>query len=115
FLAHDTEVALYEEGAFLPELTIEAFERVLRSPDKFSLRRYRVEGIRREVFRKLAQLFGAASDTQNNLVSVVRPLYRFFGKLPPYSQKTNSISPTAIAVRDALISAKEPDRLLFEL
>jgi len=116
FLAHDTEVALYEDGAFLPELTIEAFERLLRAADKFSLRRYRIEGVRREVFRQLANLFGAsANEPRSNLVTVVRPLYRFFGKLPPYSQRTTSVSPTAVAVRDALLSAKEPDRLLFDL
>lgn len=116
FLAHDTEVALYEEGAFLPELTVEAFERLLRAPDKFSLRRYRIEGVRREVFRQLANLFGAsANEPKSNLVTVVRPLYRFFGKLPPYSQKTTAVSATAAAVRDALVSAKEPDRLLFDL
>ena len=113
-LAHDSEVALYEDGAFLPELTIESFERLLRSPDKFSLRRYRVEGVRREVFRQLAHLLGSSSDTQFNLVAVVRPLYRFFAKLPPYSQKTTAVSATARAVREALLSAKEPDRLLFD-
>jgi len=115
FLAHDTEVALYEEGAFLPELTVEAFERLLRSPEKFSLRRYRIEGVRREVFRRLAQIFGAVPDARGNVVSVVRPLYRFFGKLPAYSQRTQAVSVTAAAVRDAMTSAKEPDRLLFEL
>ena len=113
-LAHDTEVALYEDGAFVPELTIDAFERVLRAADKFSVRRYRVEGVRREVFRRLAHLFGSTADPHDNLVSVVRPLYRFFGKLPPYSHRTNSVSAVAVAVRDALTSAKEPDRLLFD-
>ena len=115
FLAHDTEVALYEDGAFLPELTVESFERLLRSPEKFSVRRYRVEGVRREVFRELAQLFGSAPDTRCNLVAVVRPFYRFFGKLPAYSQRTNSVSAAAVAVREALMTAKEPDKLLFEL
>jgi hypothetical protein len=113
-LAHDSEVALYEDGAFLPELTIEAFERLLRSPDRFSLRRYRVEGVRREVFRQLAHLLGSSSEEQFNLVAVVRPLYRFFGKLPPYSQKTSAVSAIARAVREALLSAKEPDQLLFD-
>lgn len=114
-LAHDTEVALYEEGAFLPEITVDAFERLLRSPERFSVRRYRIEGVRREVFRELAQILGSTPDPRFNLVSIVRPLYRFWNKLPAYSQKTNAVSKSAVAVRDALTVAKEPDRLLFDM
>jgi hypothetical protein len=114
-LAHDTEVALYDEGSFLPEITVDAFERLLRSPERFSVRRYRIEGVRREVFRELAQVLGSTPDPRFNLVSIVRPLYRFWNKLPAYSQKTNAVSKTAVAVRDALTAAKEPDRLLFDM
>ena len=113
--AHDSEVALYEEGGFLPEITVEAFERLLRSPERFSVRRYRIDGIRREVFRELAQVLGSTPDPRYNLVAIVRPLYRFWNKLPAYSQKTNAVSKTAVAVRDALTAAKEPDRLLFDM
>jgi hypothetical protein len=43
----------------------------------------------------------------------MRPLYRFFSRLPVYSRQTKNISPAAIAVRDCLLQAKEPDVLLF--
>jgi energy-coupling factor transporter ATP-binding protein EcfA2 len=114
-LAHDTEVALYEEGSFLPEITVDAFERLLRSPERFSVRRYRIDGVRREVFRELAQVLGSTPDPRFNLVSIVRPLYRLWNKLPAYSQKTNRVSKSAVGVRDALTAAKEPDRLLFDM
>jgi hypothetical protein len=114
-LAHDTEVALYEESSFLPEITIEAFERLLRSPERFALRRYRIDGVRREVFRELAQVLGSAPDPRFNVVSIIRPLYRFWNKLPAYSQKTNRVPDVAVRVRDVLTSAKEPDRLLFDM
>ena len=114
-LAHDTDVALYESGAFIPELTIEVFERLLRSPERFELRRYQVTGVRREVFRQFAELFGAAPDARNHdLVAVVRPLYRFFHKLPGFSRQTKALSATALRVREALFTAREPDLLLFE-
>ena len=32
-LANDTRVALYEEGSFIPQLNIAAFERLLRAPN----------------------------------------------------------------------------------
>jgi len=114
-LAHDSEVALYEQGAFVPEPTVEIFERLLRSPERFEVRRYQVEGVRREVFRRFAELLGTASKSStDDLVAVVRPLYKFFNNLPPYTRTTRSLSPAALAVREVLVSAREPDRLLFE-
>ena len=114
-LAHDTEVALYEGGAFVPELSIEVFERLLKSPDKFELRRYHVVGVRRDVFRQLAELFGAPPNSRvEDIVAVVRPLFRFFNKLPGFTRNTKTLSRTASQVREALFAAREPDVLLFE-
>ncbi|MEK7994346.1 MAG: hypothetical protein AAB403_11135 [Planctomycetota bacterium] len=114
-LAHDAEVALYENGAFIPELGVELFERLLRSPEKFALRRYQVVGVRREVFQQFARLLGAALQSEgDHLVAVVRPLYRFFNRLPQYCRQTKNVSETAVAVRNALVNARDPDTLLFE-
>jgi hypothetical protein len=113
-LAHDTEVSLYENGAFVPELTIEVFERLLKSPEKFELRRYRVAGVRREVFNRLAALVGAAVDRDEHLLPLIRPLFKFFTRLPGYTKQTKTLSPVASAVRDALFAAREPDILVFE-
>jgi hypothetical protein len=114
-LAHDTEVALYEGGAFIPELSTEVFERLLHSPDKFELRRYRVAGIRREVFNQFATLLDTVPKGKSeNLIVVVRPLFRFFNRLPAYTKQTKTLSPVTLAVRDALFAAREPDTLLFD-
>jgi len=111
-LCHDTDVALYEEGAFVPEITADVFERLLKHPQEFEVRSYRVSGVRKQVFERYAAVF----DAQNapNLVAVVRPLFKFFNRLPDYSKRTSTVSSTAIAVRDALFAAREPDVLLFQ-
>lgn len=113
-LAYDTEISLYENGAFVPEITIEVFERLLKSPEKFELRRYRVAGVRREVFNRLAALVGAAVDRDEHLLPLIRPLFKFFTRLPAYTKQTKTLSPIASAVRDALFAAREPDILVFE-
>jgi len=115
FLAHDAETALYEDGVFSPEITVEALERLLRQPQKFEIRSFRIEGARKEVFHRLAELFGAERNAaKENIVDVMRPLYRFFHRLPPYARRTRSLSPTAMAIREALVEARDPDRLLFQ-
>ena len=111
-LCHDTDVALYEEGAFVPEITADVFERLLKHPREFEVRSYRVSGVRKRVFEQYAAVFDAKNAP--NLVAVVRPLFRFFDRLPDYSKRTSTVSSTAIAVRGALFAAKEPDVLLFQ-
>jgi hypothetical protein len=113
-MAHDTEIAFYENGAFLPEITIEAFERLVKSPGSFELRRYRIEGLRREVYIQLAALFGQPAPSRGeSLLSVVKPLFRFLRRLPSYCQTTTRLSARTLKVRSVLMNAKEPDQLLF--
>jgi hypothetical protein len=114
-MAHDTEIAFYESGAFLPELTVDAFERLIRSPERFELRRYRIEGLRKEVYAELAHLFGQPTPSKGeSLMSVMKPLYRFLHRLPIYCRETLHLSPRTLQVRAALLHAKEPDQLLFQ-
>lgn len=113
-MAHDTEIAFYENGAFLPEMTVDAFERLVKAPGSFELRKYRIEGLRRDVYIQLAHLFGQPTPARGeSLLSVVKPLFRFLRKLPTYCQTTSRLSARTLAVRTVLMHAKEPDQLLF--
>jgi hypothetical protein len=112
-IVHDTEIAFYESGAFVPEMSIDGFERLLRSPERFELRSYRIEGIRRTVFSEYAKVFGSAAAASDNLVGIIKPLYRFFNRLQDYTKRTSSLSSKAIAIREALLAARDPDLILF--
>jgi hypothetical protein len=112
-LVRDSEIALYEGGAFVAELSVDVFERLLRSPQTFEMRSYRVEGVRRAVFSEYSKLLGAAQSDGASLLTVVKPLFRFFNRLPEYVKRTDGLSPQAIAVREALFASRDPDILLF--
>lgn len=116
-LANEENVALYDNGALLPKLNAAHFERLVKSPNEFAVRRWRVDGPRAAVFREMAQLLGKAELLRTvrarDILDVVRPLYGFFRALPEYTTKTRDLSHTAIRVRDALAGASEPDQLLF--
>ena len=116
-LAHDAEVALYEEGSFVPQLTAAVFERLMRAPERFTLQRWRITGIRAKVFRGLAQMLGRQNVDMRGfgkqILDVVRPLCRFASQLNDYTQNTQRLSPTAKSVRDALMRTRQPDVLLF--
>jgi hypothetical protein len=114
-LHFDTEVAFYEDGGFVPEVSIELFERLLKNPERYHLRRYRIEGVRKEVFRQMAEVLGAspAKDNRGDLVALMRPLFKFLHRLPGYTKQTRTLSSEAMGVRECLFAAKEPDLLLF--
>ena len=113
-LHFDSEVAFYEDGGFVPEVSIELFERLLKSPERFHLRRYRIEGVRKEVFREMAAVLGASPAGNSwDLVALMRPLFKFLHRLPAYTKQTKTLSTEAIGVRECLFGAKEPDLLLF--
>lgn len=116
-LAHEADVALYEQGAFVPMLTVPIFERLIKSPEGFTLRRWRVTGVRSTVFHQLAQMLGKQALPvrigRREVLDVVKPLISFVRKLDEYTLRTSSLDRTAVAVRQALLGATEPDQLLF--
>ena len=117
-LANDTRVALYEEGSFIPQLNIAAFERLLRAPDRFSVQQWRLSGVRTTVFHRLAELVNLkvsdAAPDKDHILMVVRPLCRLANNLNEYVRRTQRISPVAQKIRDYLTVATRPDKLVFE-
>lgn len=119
-LKHADDVSLYKDGAFIPVLGTEHFELFVKNPGRFAVKHYEVLGLRAEVFREieavLANRVTLPSNLRNRtLLGVISPLLQFVRRLPAYTQKTKQLSPQAQAVRQVLLEAPEPDKLLFKL
>lgn len=116
-IANDSDVALYEEGTFVPQLAVTNFERLMKSPSSYKVRRWRISGVRATVFKQLAEMLGknwaTTKITKRNVLDVVRPLLRFVQQLPEYSRTTDQATDQTKRVRAALILAREADQLLF--
>ncbi|UTV41748.1 ATP-binding protein (plasmid) [Ensifer adhaerens] len=111
---HGHELALYENGTFLPKCGSMEFLRLIKAPKTFEIQHCSVEGVRSEVFDRLAKLFAnGVQGREPVLLDVVTELCQFAAKLPDYTRKAKALSPTTLAVRDALLSAREPATLLF--
>jgi hypothetical protein len=108
-LANDATIALYEEGAFVPELSVPVLERLMRRPGNFSVLKFGLGGERSAVAERFARGF----KVNNGVLPVVRSLYARIGSLPQYTLVTRNLSPEAIAVRETILRAKSPERLLF--
>jgi hypothetical protein len=107
-----SQVALYEEGSFVPKPNAAVFERMFRAPAKFELQRFRIAGPRAEVFQQYAAMI-TKTESDPDLLTVVKPMVRMVRELPDYVTKTKEISETAQRVLKAVRDARQPDRLLF--
>jgi hypothetical protein len=112
------DVFLYQDGTFQPSIDASMIERLLKWPERFSVKRAALLGIRGAVFEQLRDLVVApsrASATTRNAttLAVVRPLIAFARSLPSYVRSTDTASSRSRAVCRALLEATEPDELLF--
>ncbi len=113
-LAHRREVALYQEGGFCEELTLEQVELLCRRPELFALERFELGGLRGELFdRYLRSVVGKVREDAT-LLDIVRPLVRFVSGLPEYTLHCRGLSREAERVRAEFQQAKSPGVLLFE-
>ena len=60
-LHYKTEIALYENGSFIADWSMPVFERLLKAPQQFELKRFRLTGIRADL---LCPIFTDAQPTE---------------------------------------------------
>jgi hypothetical protein len=111
-------VALYEDGTYLHTLQGDVLMRLMKEPQAFRVQYCALEGPRMNLFKTLMRQLKIESpdSARQDILDIVRPLVIFATqKIPEYSRRTATVSAMAIEVRQALLTAKEPNRLVFEL
>ncbi len=114
YLVYEYEIALYENGRYIPGFTAEALERFVKRPDLFQVQRFRIQGLRKSIFEQYRKVISGGAQPKT-ILHVAKPLAAFMHELPEYTLKTRvGLSHQAIAVREAFQLAKTPKNLLFE-
>lgn len=114
-IAHEQDVAFYKDGSFLREMTGEHMLVLTKHPERFDIQYCKIEGVRAELFEKLLSVLEVrpSAERRIELLDVVKPLCVFVAQLPVYVHNTKKLSSTALAVRDTILAAREPSKLLF--
>ena len=108
-MVYPDEVTLYREGTFLPEPAITDFEVMLRRPELYALAGSRVAGLREAVVQRLSSGLNVRATT----VPVVRALFRMAKALPEFAWNTRTLPKECLALREAFLNVKSPERFLF--
>ena len=118
-LANKSDVVLYYNGLFQPELYDEVLELLIRLPESFEIQQIALTDESRATLDAISNvlrgldLFGSEPDN-SPLLGAVRPLVVAVAKLPPYSKNTRRLTPPEAAeLRDAALNAKDPRALLL--
>lgn len=115
---HVDDVAIYQEGTFIPVLGIEHFELLMKYPAWFAVKYFAVTGLRSQVFKELESVLSQPrkypkGSRNTTLLNVVTPLLQFARQLPEYTQKTKKVNLRSQKILRALQETREPDELLF--
>lgn len=115
FLARKDTVALYKDGMFLPKVTDADMDELLQDRSRFSLRQIAVDEEKIEVLAGIANILRKAgsSESSGDALSVARGLVGLVYALPDWVRKTRTLSVRAIAVRDILLRANDPHKVIF--
>ncbi len=114
YIIYQDELALYESRRYKPIMTDEMLDRFVKRPDEFTFQRFKISGLRSSIYKEYTKIINTGS--KQTVVQLVRPLAKFIGDLPLYTQKTKSheLSEKAKKVRNAFNLAKSPEHLIFE-
>lgn len=116
---HFDDISVYKDGTFIPVLSSDHFELLIKDPARYGVKHIEITGLRAEVFQELESVLRSTGVRKQKgirnltLLSVVKPLFQFVKRLPAYTLKTKSLESEAQAVLRTLLQAQEPDDLVF--
>lgn len=114
-LAHKGNLALYKEGMFIPRVTDADIDEYLQDPSRFSMRWILIDREKTRILSGISEILaevGASANARDPLEAARGLVALVFG-LPAWSQRTHTLSDTARNVRDTLLKASDPHKVLF--
>jgi hypothetical protein len=114
-LAHAEHIAVYRDGMFEPKLTDVDADELLQDPRRFNLRWVDKDTDHIASLESIAFTLGQCGfpTNGNSPLDVSRSLVKLAFSLSSWAKRTQRVSKTAKAVRDVLLRASDPNRLLM--
>lgn len=116
FLKRD-DFAIFNDESYIPNLSEENLELIAKYPDKYSIKTFDIEGVKLDIFNSYRTFLNIATEEKfdnNSFIETIKPFIVFYKQLPEYSRNTNRLSPSAIKIRKAIATSKDPEKTFFE-
>ena len=116
-LSKTDEYALFNTEGYIPALNKDIFELIDKKPSLFYIKAFDVAGIKLDLFNRYRVFLSQSESTKpdnKTFVQTIKPFLIFYKDLKDYAKKTQKISKGAIALRDVIAKAKDPEKAFFD-
>ncbi len=115
FLAHRSEITLYIDGMFTPEMSDADSDAWLQDAARIGWKWLHIDESARKMLRQLARRLEPIADrpVQADPLDSARALVAWTFSLPAWTRKTTSVSEPARNVRSILLRASDPLKTIF--
>lgn len=116
FLKRD-DFAIFNDESYIPNLSEENLELIAKYPEKYSIKTFDIEGVKLDIFNSYRTFLNQSTEKKfdnNSFIETIKPFIVFYKQLPEYSKNTKRLSPTAIKIRQAIATSKDPEETFFE-
>lgn len=116
FLKRD-DFAVFGGESYIPNLSEENLELIAKYPEKYSIKTFDIEGVKLDIFNSYRTFLNISTEQKfdnNSFIETIKPFIIFYKQLPEYSKNTKRLSPSAIKIREAITTSKDPEETFFE-
>ena len=114
-LAHKANIAVYKDGMFVPRLTDFDVDECLQDARRFSLRWVAIDEDKNQILDGISKLLAEIGESAGSAdpLEAARGLVAMVFNLPEWARRTQRLSETARSMRDMLLKASDPHKVLF--
>ena len=113
FMAHRSQLALYVDGVFAPDLSEAVIDEWLLDPTRITLKHVEASDNQAKLLRAVAVAVALNAKSKSTPLDVARALVSVAFELPHWTKRTTAVSQRAQDVRAMLLRASDPNKVLF--
>lgn len=116
-LSKADEYALFDTNGYIPVLNNDILELVNKKPEMFKVKAFDIAGIKLELLNRYRTFLSQSENSKPNnkvFIQTIKPFLSFYRDLKEYAKYTKNLSKRALAVREVIAKAKDPEKTFFD-
>jgi len=116
FIRRD-DFAIFNADGYIPTLSDENLELIAKNPENYSIKTFDIEGVKLDIFNSYRTFLNQSTELKfdnNSFIETIKPFITFYKGLPEYSKQTKRLSVSALKIRTAIATSKDPEETFFE-
>lgn len=116
FIKRD-DFAIFNDDGYIPNLSDENLELIAKYPENYSIKTFDIEGVKLDIFNSYRTFLNQSTELKfdnSSFIETIKPFIVFYKQLPEYSKQTKRLTASAIKIRQAIATSKDPEETFFE-